>query len=455
LLSALSLFDGGATLQAAAAVAGLPTVEVAELLDELVASSVAYVSESRAGATRYQPFEPVREYALMNLDDADAVRLRAAHLRWICDWAAALGMTPSLEAFREEVPNLRTALAEAAQRDERDAAIRIVLDAAYALDDVNLPPSALPLLRSLLRDDADLDAALVARTHAIVASQSFEAGEREAAAAHAERALQLVGPSGPERASVLRSAARVLMRTRGTDVDVRPLIDEALQLARRQGQTDIEARALSLSAVLAIQRDHDAERSLALKREALDLWQTYGPPARVTEGLVNLALGLGFGRAMQEKLELLQQARRSAAAHGQVRLLAFVLSVTGYALADLRDWEASAKGYAECLQTAWEGGIWREWFYGMWNLPRTLAHLRRPQAAALVMGFAEAFYAERFGALEWSDRREARRTRRLVRVQVGPAREAQLWSEGRAMSMAAAMRLAMHEASPRGAPTAP
>ncbi|MEO8123674.1 MAG: NB-ARC domain-containing protein [Burkholderiales bacterium] len=455
LLCALCVFEGGASLQAASAVMAQPQAEVALRLDELVASSVAYVSEDSAGATRYHPFEPVREYTLMNLGAADAARLRAAHQRWVCGWAAALGKAPPLAALHEELPNLLAALAEAAHRDDAAAALGIVLDAAYALDDVNLPPTALPLLRRVLEADDRVDAELAASAHALIAGQSFEAGEREHAQWHAARALELAPPAGPARAGVLRSAARVLLRTQGAMAEVQPLLDEALRLARHHEQYDIEARTLSLLAVLASQRDHDAALSLALKREALALWRAHGPPARVTEGLVNLALGLGFGRATQEKLELLRQARQSAAAHGQTRLLAFVLSVTGYALADLRRWDASASCYAECLRTAWEGGLWREWFYGLWNLPRTLAHQRRPQAAALLMGFAEAFYAERFGTLGWFDCREARRTRRLVRVQLGAPREAVLWNEGRAMDMATVMRLALREASPPpGAPAA-
>lgn len=143
--------------------------------------------------------------------------------------------------------------------------------------------------------------------------------------------------------------------------------------------------------MIETQRDRGAARSLALRREALALWDAHGPAARVTEGRVNLALGLGGGSTAQERLDLLRQARHSAEALGQSRLLAFVLSVTGYALADLRRWDASAACYAQCLQTAWAGGMWREWFYGMWNLPRTLAHQRNAQPAALLMALRRRF----------------------------------------------------------------
>ncbi len=456
LLAALSVFDGGASLQAAAAVAGVPHAVAAERLDELVASSVVHTSAGPAGAVRYHPFEPVREYALMMLRKRELARLRAAHLAWAGRWAAALGTSPPLDAFRAELPNLLAALAEAARRGDARAAFGIVRDAAYALDEVSLPASVLPPLRGLLDAEPLADKALAARAHALLAEQSFEAGERGPAERHAMRALEIVDRDGADAARVLRRAARVLLRVRGAGAGVGPLLDAALHAARRHGQPDVEAHTLSAMAVLAAQREGQAQRCLALRREALALWREHGPPARVSEGLVKLATGLATGRAAQERLALLAQARASATAHGQMRLHTFVLSVTGCTLADLRDWNASARCYAECLQAAWEGGFWREWFHGLWHLPRTLAHQRRPQAAALLMGFAEAFYTDRFGTLGAADRHEARRTRRLARRQLGAAREAALWSEGRAMEMAAAMRLALCEAGPaQGVPAQP
>ena len=156
---------------------------------------------------------------------------------------------------------------------------------------------------------------------------------------------------------------------------------------------------------------------------------------------------------MEEKLALLQQAREAAALRGQTRLLAFILSVQGYALADLGRWDEAAAAYAACLRTAWDGSFWREWFYGLWNLPRTLAHRRRPEAAVRLMAFADGFYAMRFGELGSSDRREARRTRRLVRAQLGRPRELALWREGRALGLGEAMQLALRETAALAAAT--
>lgn len=159
---------------------------------------------------------------------------------------------------------------------------------------------------------------------------------------------------------------------------------------------------------------------------------------------MNLALALGFVHRVPEQLALLEQARDAAAALGQQRLHAFSCSVIGYALADLRRWDPSAASYRRCLGLAWTHSAWREWFYALWNLPRTLAHQRRPEVAIKLLAFADRFASERFGQLGWSDLRERRRTRRLVRAQLGTVREAALWAAGRELSMAEAMRLANH-----------
>lgn len=141
-------------------------------------------------------------------------------------------------------------------------------------------------------------------------------------------------------------------------------------------------------------------------------------------------------------------ARAQAAQHGQFGLLAFAHSVTGYVLPDLRRHPESAASYRRCLQLAWEHSDWRQWFYALLNLPRTLAHRRRPQAAARLLGFAQTFYAQRFGEVGREDLPEVRRTRRLVAVQLGPdgrSRAHALWLEGATLTMAEAMRLALAE----------
>lgn len=445
LLDALSVCCDGAGLPAAAAMAGLPLHEAALQLDELVASSVVYTqqraSQGEEARTRYHPFEPVREYALMQLAATRKSALRRAHWRCMQAWTHSLGHAPHLSAFGDDEANLMAAWAHAADTAQHEALWRSVFACAAVLDDVTLSSSALALLQKSLAA-LRCDAELLARAHALLAEQCFESGQRDVALAYAEQALQGMPAASPFRADALRVAARIRLRVRNDVQSVGALVDDALVLAAAQGRRDLQARLLNLKGTLLVRRDRDFAGKVELDTQALALWRAHGAPQRVTEGLVDLALALGFVHRVPEQLALLEQARDAAAALGQQRLHAFACSVTGYALADLQRWEASAVSYRSCLISSWAHSAWREWFYALWNLPRTLAYQRRPEAATLLLAFADRFASERFGELGWSDLRERRRTRRLVRAQVGVELEAAWWERGRALSMAEAMRLA-------------
>ena len=62
------------------------------------------------------------------------------------------------------------------------------------------------------------------------------------------------------------------------------------------------------------------------------------------------------------------------------------------------------------------------------------------------MGFAQAFYAQRFGQLGVEDLPEERRTSRLVVAQLGQQRSAELWRQGAQLPMADAMRMTLVQA---------
>ena len=233
------------------------------------------------------------------------------------------------------------------------------------------------------------------------------------------------------------------------------LAAQTLQLTRAHGLLHVQPQALLLQAVLAVRVAHDMPRDVVVKQEALGWWRQPSSPARVAAAQVGLVISMDFVRRFPEQLELLGQASRAAATSGQRRLWAFAQSVQGYLLADLRRFGPSAGCYLGCLRTAWDIGSWREWLYALWNLPRTLAHGRRPQAAARLMGFADAFHHQRFGTRGWEDARKRRCTQQPVHVQLGAAREAALWPEGAQLSMAQAIKLGCAEAQRMAEPAPP
>ncbi len=464
-LAGLAACEGGAALALLSHLcmtgAADPSLAQAALLaDALVAASVAYTSTDAQGNHRFAVFEPMRELVFMQLGAPGVAILRARHSQAVAAWAVEQGERAALPAVRSEWANLLRALATGAPlappgaepvadanaetQANAEQAINTALSLRQALEDLLLPPSALDHLR------AAANAAPAHRTgwvQALLAVHSFEGGQRQAAAQHAAAALAAPTPA-PEQAHVLRCVARVRMRLGDELAPVLALADQAIALARQHGQMVELCSALTTHGVLLLRRDHDRQADLQRAQQLLALWRQHGPPERVAAGLLGVALSLGFLHRVPEQLVLLDEARALATQRGQQRLLAFTTSVTGYALADLRRYAESAVCYRQCLQMTWDSASWREWFYALWNLPRTLAHLRQPEPAAQLMGFAQAFYAQRFGQLGAEDLPEARRTRRLVVAQMGAERTAQLWNQGAQLPMADAMRLALNQVPP-------
>ncbi len=450
-LSALSVCDGGASLLLLSRLAGQGLVDTARMADQLLAASVAYRREGPDGASRFHVFEPMREFVFHEAGPAGVAQLRARHAAAVAAWAAALGREPDLPAVRTEWPNVLRAFGSAADpavpAATPEQAIDTVLAARQALVDLPLQPGALTLLRQCAQAAPRHRAAAF---HALLALHSFHAGLRHEAGAHVLSALAALDRTAPEAAEVLRSTAQVRLRL-GEDLGaVQAQLEEALALAQAQGDTDVEAHTLTHLAVVAFRLNRDSAANLALYMRARALWLAHGPRARAVSATTTLAIALGVQHRVEEQLVLLHEARAEAEALGQLRLQAFTMSVTGYALADQKRHAEAAALYRECLQLDWDHGHWREWFYVLWNLPRALAHLREPLAAAQLMGFAEVFYAQRFGVLGREDLPEARRTRRLVAAQLGADATTNAWRDGAALSMAQAMQLALAVTAPRG-----
>jgi predicted ATPase len=440
----------------------------AEVLDALVAASVVYTQPQVHDDNhwRYLPFEPVREFALMVAGPKRSAHARAAHRAWMAAWATTTAVArvdsraPAprpLQAFRSELPNVALALASAVADGVPQQAVALVVACDTALMDINLQASTVNLLLQALRAAPPPAPALA---WLIAAELAFKAGVREAVMPNVEKALTLTltptqrAPSDPLhlgadaqrlRARVAGRAGLLLLRVPNDMPRAQALFEEARALARAHADASSEIVALRGLAILAVRRDHDMQRNLLLHQQCLALAKTDASAPRQAEVMVALAIALGYLHRPLEQLPVLAQVQQICQTTGQRRLWAFASSVTGYVLADLRRFDDAAASYRACLEMAWHDSAWREWFYPLWNLPRTLAHQRRPEAAAQMMGFAEHFYAQRFGTQGWEDTREARRTRRLVLVQLGRSATDAAWAAGRALNMAQAMQLALRE----------
>jgi predicted ATPase/class 3 adenylate cyclase len=123
LLGRLSVFAGGARLDALEEVAGAGL----DTLESLVAKSLVRVRLDDDGAPRYWLLETIREFAAEEASPADLAPFVERHLRWYLAFATELGpalrdrrQPDALAALDADLDNVRVALAELTDRGRCD-----------------------------------------------------------------------------------------------------------------------------------------------------------------------------------------------------------------------------------------------------------------------------------------------------------------------------------------------
>jgi predicted ATPase len=466
LLPRLSVFAGSFSAAAAQALGDEPAVTLALALDELVAHSMLRTDAPGAadapGPVRFVLYELIREFAASQLPADAATALRERHRRWLARWFAALPLSTPLQQVRPEVPNLAAALVAAESDGRPDQAASLALAAQSALSAISLPPTVLAALGRCAQALTDpvlraVTQAALAR-HWLVAGRSADAQRLAdlalAALPSADATLMLAPtytedstntgddcwPAGIARALVLTRAAHVRWRLQ-RDPAAQAWLDEALAITGPAGMPALQASIVTnLGAVL---RGRDPAQALALQRQAIALWAAAGDVHGVQVGRCNLAIALVQQRAgCAEALSLLEQALVDTRTTGDALQQALASNLRGEALSRLGRWPEAALAYQGCIATAWATAEPWPLVYGLWNLPRTWAHGRQPEAAARLMGFAEQHTAS-MGTLTAADRHDLRRLRRLCLRQAPPADVARWWADGADLPLAQAVRLAL------------
>lgn len=448
LLSALTVFHGSFGAEAVAAVCGDRTPRSAAAthlaLDALRAHSLLRVHEgSDGGAARFTLYEPIREFAAARLAAPRARALRAHHRAWLLQWSLGLGVSPSLPAVHEEMPNLQAAISGAVADGAGEEALRLAVALRGPLADVSLPSGSLAQLTAALAQTNDR--ALKSRASSLLGVISFHVGQGAAAVALVREGLRLAGDDPALRGTALHSDATVRWRASRNAEGLIEQLDEAQAIAERQGDLALLAGVQALRAYITNVRDRDFARGEALHRQSLELWERVGNRAAVNSGRYNLAICAFNGRRYGEALTLLDSVCATALAQADMQQVSQAHNVRGNALSALGRWPEAVQAYRDCIRTSWGTAEAHALAYGLWNLPRALAHLRQPEVAARLMAFAAHFWRSHFGELAAGDRADMRRLRRLVAVQLGPAREAGLAAEGELWSLAEAVGQALGE----------
>ena len=316
-LTRLSVFAGGFTLDAAATVCAddsLSTTDIEVLLARLVDKSLV-TTEKRSGATpRFRLLRPIADYAATRLDDAgETALMRTRHTNWLIDLTAELtaGLRgKSMVSWAHRASAERANLARAADwglgEGDPGATLQIGVNLSwYAFLSANLRNDE-PVLLQLLERAGDAPVAL--RCRALMWSGLLSIG-RTARRTWAMDAIDVArtaataagtppSPAGIDGISITTEAI-ALARTAGDDAlllealaigslhltavgshpDVlRALDDEAARLAESVGD-EWHAALMSALGGLASYVAGELERSMAELREAINAFRGLGDDA--------------------------------------------------------------------------------------------------------------------------------------------------------------------------------
>ncbi|MCW3058251.1 MAG: regulatory protein LuxR [Capsulimonas sp.] len=303
LLTRLSIFSGGWTLDAAEAVCADDAIDRDEILDvlaQLVEKSLTF-AEERHGAARYRMLETVREYAREKLaasgESADlALRHASLFLQWAHEAEAHLlgdNQAEWLRMMDSECDNLRSALAWFGQSQ------------LHVRDSLQMSSSLWRFwtIRSYLKEGRGwLSSALrqaehsngdwpVERAKALTAAGSlaWSQGDYLAARGQFEESLALRRSlsDGQGVADMLNNLGNVATDM-GDYSAARPLVEESLAFMRAEGDMEGIAAALSnLARILLCQEDFEEAR--ARYEESLRLDQKRGDDWGVANSLCGLS----------------------------------------------------------------------------------------------------------------------------------------------------------------------
>ena len=466
LLSGLSVFGGGFSAAAALAVcADEPALRQGPvlllLLDELVGHSLLQAGDESG---QFHLAELVREYAATRQDAARALSLRAHHRRWLLAWACGLPASPALRPVRATLPDLVQAWASALADNAASDAVALFNAAQGALSDISLPPGALAALVQCAQALPASPARAVGQAN--LARALFRAGDAGLALRLADAAVASVacveltpsaavhGDLAPARVA-LPPALRALVLARVAHVRWRVCADpraadwltQALAIAQAAHLPGLAASVLATQGAMA--RRSDPALALALQRQSIAAWTAAGDSHGVITGRHNLALALAAQPAALQPgarlaaLDQLQRMLADAHAAEDWAQVGFGCNLRGDVLCALRRWADAADAYRESVRVSHAMREPLPLAYSLWNLPTALAHLRQGPTAARLMGFAAAFWVQRFGALTPADARDVLRVERLVAAQAGRATMLDWLAQGRSLGLAQAVTLAL------------
>ena len=291
LLTGLSVFAGGWTLEAAETVAG------AELttLGSLVEKSLVRSEPGGNGAPRFSMLETVREYALERLrESSDDHATRSRHAEFFARLAERLEpdlhTVPALDEAAREHDNVRAALEHSLSSGDIATTLRVCALARFWYVRGYVGEGRTWIDRALARPGGPRGRR--ARVLYWAATLAWTSGDHAVASARARESLELARDANDELAQLRALTALGLGHLGAGDlVTSRAFHAESLELARSLGRDRDVAVSLANIADVEVMLE-DFERAETLARESLEINRRIGDVEGAGVSLLVIAASL-------------------------------------------------------------------------------------------------------------------------------------------------------------------
>ena len=483
LLRQLSVFAGGATLEAIEAV-GKSELDVLDLLTQLVNKSLVVVEED-GPAARYRLLETIRQYAREKLLDdkgGEAEAARKRHLAYFADWAEAAEprltgaeMIAALDELEADQDNLRAALEWALDHDPL-AALRLMgvlwwlwgrrtsLTEGRQLAAAALAAADTAEAASVAAEPASLLSGVAARARVLEGQAWMEnqLGDNQASRAAATASMALARQAGAQRtlASALVAGAAISYFVGDQDnapddlARAQAWAQEAIVISRQHGYLYEQSMAVSISLLLTPLQDQQPVPP-ALRAETLRV-------ARATRNPWAIAFAIRLAAHVDRMTGAFEAAyagyAESAAIYQQMRDRNFYnasRSEMGHVLRLQGRHAAAAAIYAETMHVWQELGQRAAVAHELECLA-CMAAAGGPAAApraAQLFGAAEILREQIGSNMTAMERREYDQGVAQLRAQLEAAGLTAAWASGRTMGLDEAVAYALAEGPESSVPS--
>ena len=459
-LQRLSVFAGGATLDAAESICageGIESTEVLNALSHLVDKSLVLVEKPRSGETLYRLLETIRQYALEKL--AESGHLEASknrHLNHFIDWAESAEphlvgpeQVEWLERYEAEHDNLRAALDFCSTDDGKaEDGLRLVAACGrfWRLHGY-LSEGRRHLTYALSRSGAQRRTKTRARALTFLANHAYLQSDYPAMRPLAEEALSIwreLGEAGLGGAAFTLDLLGELATEEGDFAHAPRFFEEALEIYQKiQDATGIGEIHMQFG--WAAIRTGEYEEAQHHLEEFLRLAQQVQDKTSITfafSGLGEVAVRQGN---LERAVSLLEQALALNQQRGDKWGTGTCLGSLGWVALQRRDFKQMRKYLEASLSIRLElrdrGGI----AWCLEKLGQANHEQARFQDAAKLFGHAEAIRAPMGSVMDPADQPRYHRTVSELQSALGMDAFAAAWSEGKSMPLEDVIELALSE----------